>query len=79
VALLKAVSENPKVKFESLAIVTDDDKITVPCALCLQVLAEFCTDDLAIFLGDLEGVQKEMKLKDLLPYPFRSFKKRARK
>ncbi len=73
VAIFRAVAEHGKIKPEFLVVVTGEEKATVPCALCLQVLAEFCGDKLPIYLGNEEGIQREVQLRDLLPEPFRSF------
>lgn len=73
-ALFQAVVSQGRPLPEFLVIVTDEAKATVPCALCLQVLAEFAKDDLPIYLGNLKnGVQKRFLLSELLPYPFRQF------
>lgn len=56
-----------------LVLVTDTEKPTVPCAMCLQVLAEFFDPQLPIYLANLEGVRERVTLKDLLPRPFTDF------
>lgn len=73
VALTSAIAKWGKPKFEFLVIVTDEPKATVPCAVCLQVLAEFVGDDFPIHLANSKGVQQNYKLRDLLPKPFRHF------
>jgi len=73
VALWTAVAQFGQVAPEFLVVVTAEDKATVPCALCLQALAEFCSDELPIYLGNEKAIQVEYRLKDLLPHPFRSF------
>ena len=55
---------------EMMALVTDGDPPAVPCALCLQVLAEFGAPDLPIVLGTPEGIRETVALRDLLPRPF---------
>lgn len=72
-AIFKAVADHGKLKPEFLVVATNEKNATVPCALCLQVIAEFAKDDLPIYLGNEAGVQKSYKLSDLLPYPFRAF------
>lgn len=72
-AVLRAVAEYGKVKSEFLVVATGEKKATVPCALCLQVLAEFCPDSMPIYLANEKGVQREVRLRDLLPEPFRAF------
>jgi cytidine deaminase len=74
-AFVRAVAEQGagKVKPEFIVVVTGEDEATVPCALCLQVMAEFSADDMPVYLGNLSGIQKQFRFKDLLPHPFRSF------
>lgn len=73
-ALVQAVSRfGGAIRPEFIVVVTGEEDATVPCAQCLQVMAEFCADDTKIYLGNLEGLQKLYALKELLPYPFRRF------
>ncbi|MGE0528025.1 MAG: cytidine deaminase [Bdellovibrionales bacterium] len=60
-------------ELEFIVIVTGESRATVPCALCLQCLAEFAADECAIVLGNESGILKAFRLKDLLPHPFRAF------
>ncbi|MBX3023036.1 MAG: cytidine deaminase [Bdellovibrionales bacterium] len=73
-AFTQAVAWHGRFEPEFLIVATDEVQATVPCALCLQVIAEFSSDNLPIYLANTEGVQKQYTLKDLLPYPFRAFK-----
>lgn len=73
VALHTAVASLGKVDPEFLVVVTGEAKATVPCALCLQSLAEFCKDEMPVYLGNEQGILRELKLRDLLPHPFRNF------
>lgn len=41
-----------------------------PCGICLQVLAEFVTPQLKIYLGDCTSVVREGFFKDFLPQAF---------
>jgi homotetrameric cytidine deaminase len=59
--------------FTYLVLVTDTPEPTVPCAFCLQVLAEFCPPPFPIFLGNLQGITEATRLGALLPRPFLSF------
>lgn len=72
-AIVKAVSEHGKIKPEFLVVATHEKKATVPCAACLQVIAEFCGDNMPVHLGNEDGIQKSYVLRDLLPHPFRAF------
>ncbi len=73
VAIFKAVSEAPGARITALAVVTDSTPPAPPCALCLQVLSEFCPADMPIILESLDGTRKEYTFKDLLPHPFTDF------
>lgn len=72
-ALAQAISRFGKVKIEFVVVATNEAQATVPCALCLQMLAEFAADNTPIHLANEKGVLKSMKFKELLPHPFRSF------
>lgn len=74
VALHAAVALNGKLDPEFIVVVTGEAKATVPCALCLQTLAEFCGDDFVIYLGNEKAILHQYTLSELLPHPFRSFK-----
>ena len=67
-AVFKAVSEG-YTKFSAIAIAGSGDgdfsKPCYPCGACLQVLSEFCGDDLVIVLSD-----GEYRLSDFLPKRF---------
>ncbi|MFO8063648.1 MAG: cytidine deaminase [Spirochaetota bacterium] len=55
---------------EFLVVVTNAEPASVPCALCLQVLSEFCPPEFPIHLANLDGIQRTVTLSDLLPEPF---------
>lgn len=59
-------------KIEFLMLVTDTTSpVASPCGLCLQTLSEFLSPETPLFLANLQGIQKEILFKDLLPYTFR--------
>ncbi|HKK47689.1 MAG TPA: cytidine deaminase [Alkalispirochaeta sp.] len=72
-AIFAVVARHGQVNIDHLVLVTDDDPPAVPCALCLQVLQEFCPQDLPIHLATLEGIQETVTLGALLPHPFKVF------
>jgi cytidine deaminase len=74
VALHAAVAQEGKIDPEFIVVVTAETKATVPCALCLQSLAEFCGDDFVVYLGNEKEILKKYKFHELLPHPFRNFK-----
>jgi homotetrameric cytidine deaminase len=64
-------NRDPKT-IEFLLLVTDTtNPVASPCGLCLQTLSEFLLPETPLFLANLQGVQKELQFKDLLPYTFR--------
>ncbi len=61
-----------QVKFEAIAIVADDGPAPFPCGACRQVLAEFCTPELPVYIagaGYTDGYETTT-LGDLLPNAF---------
>lgn len=73
VALFSAVSTHGKIQPEFLVIVTAEANATVPCGLCLQALAEFCPDEMDVYLGNMDRVIEKRRFKDFLPHAFRAF------
>src|SRR3989344_5002409 len=69
-AIFSAVAHGEK-EFSSIVLVTDAKAVAVPCALCLQVIAEFCEPNFQIHIANLNGIQETVQLKDLLPRPFK--------
>lgn len=58
---------------EWMVLVTGNADPAVPCALCLQVMAELCSPEFTVFLANPLGVEKTLQLRELLPHPFTSF------
>ena len=67
-AIFKGVSEGAR-RFRRVAVVADTEVLTPPCGACRQLLWEFC-GDVEIVLGNLHGVTRTLRMKDLLPSPF---------
>jgi len=67
-AIFSAVSQGYK-NFSSLVVVTSNG--ATPCALCLQVISEFCGPDFAIGYGTPKKFLGTVKLSQLLAFPFR--------
>lgn len=68
VALCKAISEGAK---GFLALVVVSKGAVTPCGACRQMLSEFCSPALPIFLADLKGETfKRTTLKQLFPAGF---------
>lgn len=72
VALFKAVSNGHR-RFSAIAVAGGKDAVgqTTPCGVCRQALAEFCGEDLKVYLvTDNTGNYVEMTLGALLPMAF---------
>ena len=70
VAIFKAISEGER-GFDSIAVVTDTDKLTPPCGACRQLIWEFC-GDVPVILANLKGISETHQMRDLFPRPFDS-------
>lgn len=71
-AFFKAVSDGER-EFIAIAICGGKnekaDDTCSPCGVCRQVMAEFCTGEFEIILGNIEKIQK-FTLSQLLPLSF---------
>lgn len=68
-AMFKAVYEGER-EFEALAIIWDGEKPAVPCGVCRQVLAEFCSPEMPVVCANKDGEFHILSLGDLLPNAF---------
>lgn len=68
-AVFKAVSEGD-VKFAALAVSADTAGPVSPCGACRQVLAEFCSPDMPVYLTNLKGDVQDTTIGELLPGAF---------
>ncbi|TWT08250.1 cytidine deaminase [Planococcus sp. CPCC 101016] len=68
-AVFKAVSEGVK-SFTALAVSADTPGPVSPCGACRQVLAEFCSPDMPVYLTNLKGDVQETTISELLPGAF---------
>lgn len=71
-AINASIAKHGNVGFEYIMVVTNTTPATLPCALCLQVIAEFCEGDFPIYLANLKGVERKLLFKELLTTPFSS-------
>ncbi|MDX9730946.1 MAG: cytidine deaminase [Bdellovibrionales bacterium] len=78
-AVLSAVADGA-LEIQDVVVVTEMNPPAEPCALCLQVLAEFSTDTTRVWLADLKGVREMVLFSELLPRHFgpRSLKRGLR-
>lgn len=70
-ALLSMISAIGQREIEYVVVATDADPLAVPCAECLQVLAEFSRPDTMVYIADIESVRDRYRFEELLPYPFK--------
>lgn len=78
-AIFKAVSED-HLQFEGIAVAggkkdSAPDDFCMPCAVCLQVMSEFCSPDFKILIVKSEDEVMHLTLKDMLPYVFDNLRK----
>ena len=69
-AIMHMVSVRGVGAITHVVVVTAVSPPSVPCALCLQVIAEFATPETRIHLADLEGIKRTVSFSELLPEPF---------
>lgn len=67
-AIFKAVSEGER-ELLAIAIVSSSGKVTYPCGICRQVIAEFMDQGTFIF-EDQDGKMHTMPLETVFPYIF---------
>jgi homotetrameric cytidine deaminase len=69
-AVMQMVASEGKTRIAEILVSTDANHPAVPCALCLQVLSEFCSADTPVHIANLEVVVKSISFGELLPHPF---------
>ncbi|UTR13510.1 cytidine deaminase [Salipaludibacillus sp. LMS25] len=70
-AIFTAISNGyKKGEFQALAVAGDTADFLPPCSICRQVLAEFCSPGMPVYLTNEKKDILELTLKDLLPYAF---------
>jgi len=68
--IMQAISTEGKIHIDYLVVVSDDIKPAPPCAICLQVINEFASEDTQVVLIAANGTINNFVFKDLLPHPF---------
>ncbi|NCC65839.1 MAG: cytidine deaminase, partial [Spirochaetia bacterium] len=75
-AILAAVAQEGVIGISTVVVVSEDNPPAPPCAMCLQVLSEFCRPETEIHLLDVvaaeggAGSHLLYKFSELLPHPF---------
>ena len=75
VAIFSSIGELGVQEFDFIVILANTDPAVTPCALCLQVMAEFCPPEFPIYLANLDGIKEKRKLEDFLPRAFNQIPK----
>ncbi|HIS29740.1 MAG TPA: cytidine deaminase [Candidatus Avamphibacillus intestinigallinarum] len=69
VAIFQAIA-NGENQFTEIAVVANSEKPVPPCGICRQVMQEFFSNDVKIYLSNLSGNIEETTIDKLLPYSF---------
>jgi len=69
-AIMEAVAHEGDFRIDMMVVVSDDEPPAPPCAVCLQVMAEFTTQDTMVHLYDIHGSCTSYQFEELLPHPF---------
>ncbi|MCG3088944.1 cytidine deaminase [Sporosarcina cyprini] len=56
--------------FQAIAVAGETEDFLPPCSICRQVMAEFCSPDMPVYLTNEKNDILELTLRDLLPYAF---------
>jgi cytidine deaminase len=68
-AVLQAIASGAK-EIRDVVVVTKMNPPAEPCALCLQVLAEFASPEARVWMGDLRAIREVTGVSLLLPRHF---------
>lgn len=70
-AIFTAVAQGyKKGDFQAIAVAGNTEDYLPPCSICRQVLAEFCSPEMPVYLTNEKKDILELTLKELLPYAF---------
>ncbi|MGD6842428.1 cytidine deaminase [Bacillus infantis] len=70
-AIFTAIAKGyKKGDFQAIAVSGNTADFLPPCSICRQVLAEFCSPDMPVYLTNEKKDILELPLKELLPYAF---------
>ncbi|MEX0799129.1 MAG: cytidine deaminase [Bacteriovoracaceae bacterium] len=59
-----------KPQLEFVVVCSNTKPALYPCGVCLQVMSEFCSPELDIYIGDKDQILEKAKLKELLPHQY---------
>lgn len=59
-----------KPEIEFVVVCSNTKPALYPCGVCLQVMSEFCSPELDIYIGDKNQIIEKVKLKDLMPHQY---------
>ena len=69
-AITTAITAEGVIGIDILVVCSDDDPPAPPCAVCLQVIAEYARPDTHIVLFSVNGQERHYAFSELLPNPF---------
>ncbi len=69
-AITNAITAEGAIGIELLVVYSDDEPPAPPCAVCLQVIAEFARPDTPVVLVSAKGKEHHYRFSELLPNPF---------
>lgn len=72
-AILQMVAQLGKQEIDFLVLTTRTKSGDIPCALCLQVMSEFCSNDFMIYVANDTEIVKSYKFSEFLPHRFTEF------
>lgn len=70
-AIFTAIAQGyKKGDFQAIAVSGDTEDYLPPCSICRQVLVEFCSPEMPVYLTNEKEEILELTLRDLVPYAF---------
>lgn len=70
-AMFTAITQGyKKGDFQAIAVAGDTDDFLSPCSICRQVLVEFCSPHMPVYLTNGNNEILELTLEQLVPYAF---------
>lgn len=70
-AIFTAISQGyKKGDFEAIAVAGATQDYLSPCSICRQVMVEFCSPEMPVYLTNEKQEILELTLKELVPYAF---------